>query len=158
MKNKVKYNDEKDAFMNVTSTNIPEFKNFMKFWKCNFYQDEEEYLLEISEISTLYKEQRKRLSDEFDEEHIIEILKIYYNDIKIVDNKYIDGFGTLLWNKQKEIELFLNKMNIHFIDNNLNLNKIYNDYLSDVTERTMKVSKKYFMEYLSEKSLFEERE
>ena len=31
----------------------------MKFWKCNFYQDEEEYLLEISEISTLYKEQRK---------------------------------------------------------------------------------------------------
>ena len=49
-------------------------------------------------------------------------------------------------------------MNIHFIDNNLNLNKIYNDYLSDVTERTMKVSKKYFMEYLSEKSLFEERE
>ena len=45
----------------------------MKFWKCNFYQDEEEYLLEISEISTLYKEQRKRLSDEFDEDHIIEI-------------------------------------------------------------------------------------
>ena len=83
-------------------------------------------------------------------------MKIYYNDIKIVDNKYIDGFGTLLWNKQKEIELFLNKKNIHFIDNNLNLNKIYNDYLSDVTERTMKVSKKYFMEYLSEKSLFEE--
>lgn len=158
LKNKVKYNDEKDTFMNVTSTNIPEFKNFMKFWKCNFYQDEEEYLLEISEISTLYKEQRKRLSDEFDEEHIIEILKIYYNDIKIVDNKYIDGFGTLLWNKQKEIELFLNKKNIHFIDNNLNLNKIYNDYLSDITERTMKVSKKYFMEYLSEKSLLEERE
>ena len=151
LKNILSYDENNKVFINVTSNHIPKVKSFIEFWEKYFYFDEEEYFLEISEIMTIYCKYNDKKINKISENNIIEMLENYVENIDIIDNKYIQKYGCTLWNKKKQIDISLKNMNIKSLHKDLNIHKIYSDYCEKgTTKNEMKVSKKYFENYIEE--------
>ena len=126
-------------YMNCTSMFLPYVHQFKDFWEKYMYDDETEFYFEISEILKLFIDVYKDINVE--EQNIIELIQYYYPDKKVVDNK-IDKLGCTLWNKKKEIDIFLtrNKYNIYG-------NELYSMYCKEFTNKKI-VSKIYFNQYV----------
>jgi hypothetical protein len=105
LKNKINYDEEKDVFYNYTSLGLPLVSSFLKFWEETIKEDDNEYYLEIDEICVLFKQWGKK-SQIIKENKFINLLKHFYPNI-IIDNKYIYGITSTIWNKRKELINFL---------------------------------------------------
>jgi hypothetical protein len=149
MKEKLSYSSEQKGFVGITNCHIPQIKGFIEFWKSNFYYDEDEYFLEVSEVLSLFRNTKKQTK--INEQDAVDLLTMYDSQIKIIDNKYIQCYSCVLWNKKKDIDLTLKSLNIQSITEGLNIHKIYLDYCqkkNDKKER--KVSKKYFETFIEQ--------
>lgn len=112
-KEKLNYKEEDDSFNDITSIQLPIVSNFMKFWEASISEDsyDEEYEFEIDEIITLFKiwlgknkltgisSSNMNISDTL----LIELIRHFYPDIIIEDNKYVMHIKCNLWNKRVEI-------------------------------------------------------
>ena len=72
------------------------------------------------------------------------ILQCFYSQHELVDNKIIHGVKCKLWNKQEEINSFIEKFNVNIQDN---LNVIYKKYVS-TTKSEYRISKIYFQTHI----------
>ena len=112
-KEKLTYKEEDDSFNDITSIQLPIVSNFIKFWEASISEDsyDEEYEFEIDEIITLFKlwlgknkltgisSSNMNISDTL----LIELIRHFYPDIIIEDNKYVMHIKCNLWNKRIEI-------------------------------------------------------
>lgn len=126
-------------YMNCTSMFLPYVDQFKDFWDKYMYFDTNEYYFEISEILKLFVETYKDIT--LEEQHLGELIQYYYPDKLIIDNK-INQMGCTLWNKKKEIDLFLIKNKC-----NIDSNELYSMYCNEFTNKKI-VSKIYFQQYL----------
>lgn len=126
-------------YMNCTSMYLPYVDQFKDFWEKYMYIDDNEYHFEISEILKLFVDVYKDINVE--EHHIAELIQYYYPDTSVVDNK-INKIGCTLWNKKKEIDIFLTKNKC-----NIDSNELYSMYCNEFTNKKI-VSKLYFQHYL----------
>ena len=103
LKSKLKYDEENDTFINYTSSDLPFVSNFLKFWHENMYENAEELFIEIGEIISLYKcwDNQKKSTINFVDNNIIELIKHFFNEIQIEDDKYIFGYSCKLSNKNE---------------------------------------------------------
>tara|TARA_Y100000816_G_scaffold229112_1_gene174205 strand:+ start:4875 stop:6380 length:1506 start_codon:yes stop_codon:yes gene_type:complete len=151
LKEKLNYNEELDVFINYTSSDIPFVSNFLKFWQENMYENNEEIFIEISEIIHLFKIWNSTKNTiNFYDKNIIELIKHFFNDIQIEDDKYIFGYSCKLFNKKESIDNFISKNR-----DNINYEK-YIDYTNsneknDKIKSNMPVSKSYFELYIQDK-------
>ena len=95
------YDETTNQFMNYTSKHIPSIARFLSFWENHMVINDDENKLEISEIKHIIK---KHLNSNYDEETIINLITHYFSDVAIEQNKYINGYSCLLWDKVKNIE------------------------------------------------------
>jgi hypothetical protein len=124
-------------YINCTSMFLPYVYQFKDFWEKYMYLDKSESYFEISEILKLFIETYK---GNMEEQTIVELIQYYYPETSIVDNK-INKMGCTLWNKKKEIDIFLtHKCNI-------DSNELYALYCKEFTNKKI-VSKLYFQQYL----------
>lgn len=126
------------------SFDLPYVEDFKNFWNKNFETSENETNLELNEILILYNKHGNNKKNNLNETLIKLILQCFYSQHDIVDEKIINGVKCKLWDKRKEIDLFIEKFNINIEDN---LNKIYKKYVS-TTKTQYRISKIYFENHI----------
>ena len=113
------------------------------------YENAEELFIEIGEIISLYKcwDNQKKSTINFVDNNIIELIKHYFQDIQIADDKYIFGFSCKLLNKKESIDNFIIKN-----ADNLNYEKYINFINSEDNNKfCLPASKSYFELYIQDK-------
>jgi hypothetical protein len=109
------------TFKNVTSKYLPNVSSFLSFWEKyivitsdNSLDDE----YEIDEFVTLYKNSDQKNPDQKNSDqknsqisdiNMIKMICHYFSpQVEVIDNKYITNIKCNLWNKQDDINDFLN--------------------------------------------------
>jgi hypothetical protein len=167
-KDKYTYDETSDSFIGITSRYLPVYSNFIKFWENTIIVDinnsNVESLfdneIEIDELYSLYKTWIKDNSESLitngniTEQNIIKILKHFFPNIEIIENKYVLNITSKLWDKITDIESSFNFIKDK-IKNEYNLPLIsfddaYNYYYKFCNLNSLKniVSKRYFEKYL----------
>jgi hypothetical protein len=177
LKETFSYDDSADAFINITSKYLPIESDFIKFWeKTIIINDQQNMLtslnnfevnlnleeeLEVDELCMLFKNWVKQYTEEtllssgnISEENVVKILKHFFQNVEIVEEKYVLNISCTLWNKSKDII-----KSFEFIKNELQKNEFvalisfddaYNYYVKFCNSNSYKfiISKRYFEKYL----------
>ena len=108
LKEKLNYDEETDRYNGYTSLGLPIVSNFIKFWDETMSENDSEYYLEIDEICILFKLWFVlKPTVEIKESIIINLIRHFYPDILIDENKYIYGINSATWCKKTEIIKFI---------------------------------------------------
>jgi hypothetical protein len=144
-----------DVFPNRTSRYLPVVSQFRQFWGEHCVVNDTEIELEIDELSTLFKEYTGGMGSASDAT-LLGILRHFYPDIVIEDDKYILNVGCSLWNKNAEIDEYLFQFKEQCVTNNLSFPQpLYNAYeyycgrCYSAAKRRI-ISKRYFEKYFME--------
>ena len=145
------YDEEKDNYLNITSTHLPVVSNFLTFWDLNMEKDEFGEL-EIGEIGILFCEWSSKMNRMLKvsgepTEILIDLIGHFYPDIVIDESKYILGMSCKLWNKQLDVMNAIETFKLKHKTNNLpnkvfTLDNIYEFYSKPSKKKI--VSKRYF--------------
>jgi hypothetical protein len=170
LKERYKYNDELDSFTGITSKYLPIQSDFIKFWETtitntginNMYVMEGEPVsdFEIDEICSLFKLWSKQNSEELltngniTEETVLKILKHFFHNIEIIEDKYILNINCSLWDKainiNKSFEYIKEEIKNDYKLALISFDDAYNYYYKYCNKNSHKfiVSKHYFEKYL----------
>jgi hypothetical protein len=166
IKESYEYNEETETFIGITSKYLPVHSDFIKFWEstitiCNseidtLFDNE----LEIDELSSLFKLWCKQSNEplmsngNITEENILKILKHFFPNVEIIEDKFVLNVTCLLWDKVCDInksfefikERIKNQDNLDLIS----FDDAYNYYYKFCSLNSYKtiVSKRYFEKYL----------
>lgn len=138
---KFNYDGHGDMFLDCTSTILPTVGKFIQFWNESIEVLDDSYTLaglgdlcgnveelEIDELCSLFTHHTK---SSITEKHVIDLIKHYYPDVTIEDDKYLLNTRCKLWNKKQEIIDFIKKYNSIY-DNKTKSNSIIdNENMSD---------------------------
>ena len=148
-----------EVFPNRTSRYLPVVSQFRQFWSENCLVNDTEIELEIDELSTLFKDYTAGVGANTlsaSDATILGILRHFYPDIVIEDDKYILNVGCRLWNKNAEIDEYLENFKTQCITMNLSFPQpLYNAYeyycgrCYSASKRRI-ISKRYFEKYFME--------
>jgi hypothetical protein len=124
LKEKIQYNSETDMFIDVTSVHLPIVSQFIHFWDTYITEDENEPEFEIDELMRLFRKtntKQKNISTEskMTDSLMIELIKHFYPDMEILEDKYIMNIRCSLWDKREEVKKTLELFRIKE-RNNLN--------------------------------------
>lgn len=173
-KEKYQYHEESDSFCGITSKHVPIYSDFIKFWEntVTISNSETDAIfdneIEIDELCSLFKQWVKLNTEEnlylsngnISEENILKILKHFFPNVEIVEDKFVLNVTCGMWNKIADINSSFNyiKENIQNGNGNENENKlslisfddIYNYYYTFCNKFSLRfiVSKRYFEKYL----------
>jgi len=123
-------------YKNISSMRMPYVKKFTQFWSKYMYEDAEEQEFELTEILSLFMEIHPKYTD-INEQKIKDMIKYYYPETVLEENRFIHKKGCLLWNKKEELRAFLSTVQRDMSDQDL-----YETYAHSALKR--KVSKHYF--------------
>ena len=143
------------VFPNRTSRYLPVVSQFRQFWGEHCIVNDAEIELEIDELSTLFKDYTGGTGSASDAT-LLGILRHFYPDIVIEDDKYILNVGCSLWNKNAEIEDYLQQFKDQCVTMNLSFPQpLYNAYeyycgRCYSTSKRRIISKRYFEKYFME--------
>ena len=138
---KFNYDGHSDMFLDCTSKILPTVSIFIQFWNESIEVLDDSYTLdglgdlcgnveelEIDELCSLFTHHTK---SSITEKHVIDLIKHYYPDVTIEDDKYLLNTRCKLWNKKQEIIDFIKKYNSIY-DNKTKSNSIIdNENMSD---------------------------
>ena len=152
IKDKIPYDVLNETFFDVTSTQLPIVANFLKFWETTIIEDDIELELEIDEIALLFKSWNgggKLPIQSINDKMIIDLIRHFYPDIVIEDDKYILHVKCVLWDKRIEIMNSLNLFKFECTNNNASSTKtLYEMYefycIKNNNKKTIIASKRYF--------------
>ena len=156
LKNIIQFDENSDSFIGITSKYLPLYKDFIKFWDETidaYVLQEFENELEIDEISTLFKQWSKNRNT-LSEDNIIRILKHFFPNIEIIENKYILNITSSIWNKSKNIDNSINYIKEQINSSHklslISFDDLYGYYQKycDINNFKLAVSKRYFEKYL----------
>jgi len=182
LKERFQYHEPSDSFINITSKLLPFVSHFIQFWETTitiansisysstssstssstFNSCDFEYEIEIDELCGLFK---KWINDNNDitfyagnitEHDILKILNHYYQNIEVIENKYILNIECNLWNKLSDMNnallslknyykegILLNQPDLVLIP----FDEIYAFYIKN-KQTKFTISKRYFEKYL----------
>ena len=145
-----------DVIPNRISKYLPVVSEFRQFWSEHCFTDDREIELEIDELSTLFNEYSSASSSSVSDTALLGMLRHFYPDIIIEDDKYILNVGCKLWDKTAEINEYLLQFKEQCIVNNLSFPQpLYNAYeyycaRCYSTAKRRIISKRYFEKYFME--------
>jgi len=176
LKEKLEYNEDIDAFINVTSKYLPTISDFTQFWETTIAlveNDDFDDEIEIDEICLLFKiwcnKNAKSVfsNGNLKEKDVLSILQHFVPNVALLDNKYILNVQCNLWDKKKDIQYTLEMLKLEYktrYDNQkdsdlsplIEFEKAYNFYIANHSKNPDKiaedfsviVSKRYFEKYL----------
>ena len=151
--NILEYNEEHDEFLHLTSKYLPIVSKFIHFWNENIIINESEIEMEIDELSTIYIQCNSKSTIPINDQIILGLIKHYFPEVMIEDNKYLINIGCKLWNKGNDItnavQLFKEKCIKENYVAAIPLYNIYEFYCQNAysIQNKMVVSKKYFEKF-----------
>jgi len=166
MKEKYLYDEDADSFYGITSKYLPTHSDFIKFWNNTIIHENSvsenlfDYELEIDEICSIFKYWSKQTSEQLmsngniTEENVLKILKHFFSNVEIIEDKFILNVTCSLWNKIDDISnsfqfikqqiLYEHKLALISFDD------VYNYYYKYCNNNSLKfiVSKRFFEKFL----------
>lgn len=164
------YNEDTDSFIGITSKYLPIQSDFINFWENtinvlsndNISENENvfNHELEIDEICSLFKSWSKINSEQLfsngniSEENVVKILKHFFPNIEIIEDKYVLNIYCTLWNKNNEISQSFDYIKTQIKKEHtlalISFDDAYNYYYKYCNINSYKsiVSKRYFEKYL----------
>lgn len=145
------YNEESDAFVNVTSKHLPFVSNFLQFWNSNIIiseDDGQEY--EVDEIAQLFKRfcEDITVNVSISDDNIVNAIQHFFPNVVISGEKYITNIVCKLWNKTKDIETYIIKFRddcqIKDETKSQSFNTVYKYYCKELPTNSLVVSKSFF--------------
>jgi Ca2+-binding EF-hand superfamily protein len=138
LKSKYKYNEESDCFINITTKFLPLVSEFIKFWENtmifvlnNNNSDDNENNknnkkmicdFEIDEICHLFKHWKdSSISGNINEQDVIKILKHFFPNVELIDDKFVINFKSNLFDKDSDIFISLNQLKEEYKNKQKNL-------------------------------------
>ena len=141
---KFNYDGHSDMFLDCTSKILPNVSKFIQFWNDSIevlYGSYGSYgsvdgsdgsgdicgnteELEIDELCSLFTHHTK---SSITEKHVIDLIKHYYPDVSMEDDKYLLHTQCKLWNKKQDIVDFIKKYNSTYENKNGSSSNINND-------------------------------
>lgn len=109
LKKKLNYDAEKDEFLGITSIHLPFVSQFITFWDNYIIEDENELYIEIDEFIYLFRKnisvkQLKLIESKITDSLMIELIKHFYPDTEIKEDKYLLKISCKLWDKRNEVK------------------------------------------------------
>ena len=158
LKDKIAYDETKETFLNVTSPQLPLISNFISFWDENMRDDEGDAELEIEEIISLFRywnlSSQFKYTGQLNEGLLLELIKHFYSDIIIDEDKYILHIKCVFWNKNEKITDFLQEYKTHFAKKEekyaISLNNLYTVYCKSAKKDICTIGKKNFEKCVKE--------
>jgi hypothetical protein len=162
-----KLNNENSAtneiyFKNITSKYLPNVSSFLLFWNETMTTDitsDYEYDYEIIEILQLYKNSNYKTGN-LNCKNLLRLINHYfYPNVEIIDEKYVKNIKCKLWDKESEINDFLNSYKYKCLKNyNFNLNDtvsisklydtLYDEYKNQLVDKIFIISYDYFKKFI----------
>ena len=151
-----------DIFPNRTSRYLPVVSQFRRFWGEQCFINDTEIELEIDELSTLFNEYAGGAASvaaaaaAASDATLLGILRHFYPDVIIEDDKYILNVGCMIWDKKAEINEYLERFKTQCITHNLSFPQpLYNAYeyycgKCYLAAKRRIISKRYFEKYFVE--------
>lgn len=149
LKEKIKFDDTKDAFVNVTSTSIPLVASFITFWDTTCIIDiDNDSDIEIDELCFLFKKWSNRLVTNLTETFLLDLIRHFYPGVDIESDKYLLNIRNNLWDKRSDVLNSLEFYRIETIEKKgiTTLSMAYQYYIEKYqsVQQNYKVSKRYF--------------
>jgi hypothetical protein len=117
-----KYDKESNCFVGFSSSHSGMIDRFQRFWSECIVVDESDTLAEyeIDELVMMYREQYNPCSfgrqsgiaqdtnnggSRITDAQMLDLIR-FYTDVEIIDNKFVQGVKSAVWDKQEELKLF----------------------------------------------------
>lgn len=160
------YEEESDSFIGITSKYLPIQSDFIKFWEntITFSNTENVFLfdneLEVDELCMLFKKWSKQNSEllltsgNISEENVIKIMRHFFSNIEIIEDKYVLNIVCCLWNKNEDINNSFEYIKSQIKKDHelvlISFDDCYNYYYKFCNINSYKsvVSKRYFEKFL----------
>jgi hypothetical protein len=164
---KLNYDGHSDVFTDCTSKLLPTVSKFIQFWTDNIIintlpadnnsdnsSDIDNEELEIDELCSLFTHHMKHTMRE---KNMLDLIKHYYPDTYIEDDKYLLHARCKLWDKKQDIVQSLTKYKNTHSNNDkmigadeIPINELYQFYCKKKTKFI--ASKRYFEKFIKEES------
>jgi hypothetical protein len=167
LKEKYNYDEEQDSFIGITSMYIPIQNDFIRFWaatiSCNETSNSDIIFIdemEVDELCSLFKLWSKTTTEplltngNISEENMLKIIKHFFPQVTVLEDKYILNVCCSLWKKeidiQKSFEYIKQELNKNIMIKLISFDELYKYYNRYCTNNYIKliVSKRYFEKYL----------
>jgi hypothetical protein len=144
------YDAESDSFMGITSKYLPIIQRFIGFWEETVSEDVDNEL-EIDEVARLFKMWNDRNGGGtiyINQSQILDLLKYFYPDLEMEDDKYIYKIRCAMWDKQMEIQMAMDQMR-DSCTMPITVHEAYNYYCKHCLSAPLSliVGKSYFEKY-----------
>lgn len=144
-----KYDSEKDRFLKITSVHLPIVVKFLEFWNKEIYESDDQLEYEVDEIYNLLQEKYKIPT--LTEDKLLGLIRHYYPDVIIDDNKYFLNIGCYLWDKKTEATTYIDNYNYNLShSSSADFDELYESYKKDYPNPKRRLSKHYFEKFISE--------
>ena len=157
LKEKYKYDEDTESYLDITSTYLPLVAKFIKFWDTTIVSDGDGEL-EIDELLALFKQfnsgkQNVVLNMQLTESLLLDLIHHFYPDISITENKFIQQVKCTLWDKRLDVlnslELFKLKCSEQEEMLSKSLTDAYEFYtaaknMNTINMNSINMSKRYF--------------
>ena len=143
-------------FIDVTSKYLPNVSSFLLFWDkyITIEESDKEYDYEIEELCALYKSSEYKNVSINENTMLNMIIHYFYQNIDIIENKYITNIKCSLWNKEDDINEHLNYFKNMSSDKQNKKNDLKNDtYLISFDDLYQK-----YRTYFRSKSIVEKKQ
>jgi hypothetical protein len=159
------YDELTDSFLNIASKYLPIESDFIKFWEntttsvvTSTFEE-----LELDEICMLFKYWVKiekenvplKTGGNISEEYVLKVIKHFFPDVEVIEEKYILNISCSLWDKVKDIKKSFTYIKQELITQPnysalISFDEAYNYYFKFCNSKSYKfiISKKYFEKYL----------
>jgi hypothetical protein len=148
-------------FKNVTSKYLPNISSFLAFWNENIIiytnnmenddNGEYDYDYEVVEILQLYKNSHFKTGN-LNCKNLLRLINHYFcPSVEIIEDKYIKNIKCILWNKETEMNEFLNSYKYNYNCNTndcISVDKLYDIYKKQYLGKTFIISYDYFKKYI----------
>ena len=143
LKKNIQYDIKNESYQNVTSLHLPVVASFLQFWDTHMSDDLLESELEIDEISTLFKKWAGKNFSGVEDTFLIELIRHFYPEVGIDENKYILNIKCSLWDKRQEVLDCLDVVKMSS-DEESQFKSLYEIYQFYAKKGHCVVSKRYF--------------
>jgi hypothetical protein len=150
---KFKYDEQLDLFLDCTSKLLPVVGKFIQFWnehiETNYeLNDENNEELEVDELCSLFTYYNKSA---INEKNVLDLIRHYFQEVCIEDDKYILHTKCKLWDKKNDITESIKKYRIitpeiEFQSEEIPIDLLYQFYLG--CKNRFNVSKRYFEQFI----------
>jgi len=158
---KFSYDEEVDAFPNITSKYLPLTSEFILFWENTITTvDAGEEEFEVDEICSLFKKWKQvdaqcSTNISINESDAVKIISHFFPNVEIFENKYFLNIRCSLWNKLLDIQQALESFKTVKKGENstdvclVSLDEVYKFYCTYCNKGKTKIaSKRYFEKYV----------